>query len=146
MVKNHRRWLAVSVIAIIVASGTGASAANDNKSPLLANASGNCTTGATAGTPTGGFAIIHATGSGNLVAQVSVKDLAPNHEYTLALVQTPSGSDCLASEATLTTNGNGNGNAHISEVLRAGTTGAFILVQPSDANGFVASSPTTAVG
>lgn len=129
----------LSVAAIAQADGA-------TKANLLKNASGSCSTGATSGTPTGGFAIIHSDGAGNVIAEVSLKGAEANHTYTLDLVQTPSGESCFGSEATLTTNGNGNGNVNISEPLLPGTTGAFVLVQASGPDGFIASTPTVAVG
>ena len=139
----------VGVVGLVVAalSVVGlAQAGGATKVDLLKNSFGNCSTGANGGTPTGGFAIIHSNGAGDVIAEVSLKGALPNHTYTLNLVQTPSGESCFGAEATLTTNGNGNGNVNISEPLLPGTTGAFVLVQPSGPDGFIASTPTVAVG
>ena len=143
-----RRFLAICTVgalgalsAAAIAQANGATKVN-----LLKDAFGNCGTGANGGTPTDGFAIIHSDGAGNVIAEVSLKGAQPNHTYTLDLVQTPSGESCFGSEATLTTNIDGNGNVNISEPLLPGTTGAFVLVQPSGPDGFISSTPTVPVG
>jgi hypothetical protein len=143
---TSRTAVAFGALLFAVALAGPASAAGATKVPLLKEAFGSCSTGAAGGAPTGGFAIIHSTGSNALTAEVSLKGATPNTTYTLALVQTPSGTDCFDPEATITTNGVGNGNVHIQEPLRAGTTGAFILIQPDSTLGFIASSPLVAVG
>jgi len=138
--------LSAGLMALVLGLSAPANAAGATKVDLLKDAFGSCSTGAAGGQPTGGFAIIHANGNDTLMAEVSLKGATPDHTYTLALVQTPSGSDCFAAEATLTTNAAGNGNVNVQEPLRAGTTGAFVLVAPSDGLGFIASSPLVAVG
>ena len=117
--------MAVPVLAL--ASPAGASGAT--KQTLLDHSGGNCSTGATSGTPTTSFAIINTAG-GNVSLEVSVKGLSPNTTYDVDLIQTPSGESCLQSpgETTLTTNGQGNGNAHLREPILPGTTGAFAML------------------
>ena len=139
--------LVCALAATLSFSGGGlAQASGATKADLLMNAFGFCNTGANGGTPTGGFAIIHSTGDGTLIAELSLKNADPNHTYNVSLVQTPSGENCFASEFQVTTNGNGNGNVNMQEPLLPGTTGAFVLVQPSSPAGFIASTPTVPVG
>jgi len=137
---------ACAVASILsLSANTGARANGATKVKLLADADGSCFTGATSGIPTGGFAIIHTNGNGTLIAEVSLKGATPNHTYTLDLVQTPSGTGCVAGAFQLTTNGNGNGNVNIQEPVLPGTTGAFVLINPSDQLGSIASNPTVTV-
>lgn len=146
MIKRFSVLFAALAAAVLMFGAAGtANADAATKVGLLANAVGGCSTGAAGGVETGGFAIINTTGSGKLIAVLSLKGLTPNHTYNVALVQTPSGTDCFTTEATVTADGAGNGTVNIREDLRAGTTGAFVLVQPSDPNGFIASSPLVAV-
>lgn len=138
--------VSAGLTALILGFSAPASAAGATKVDLLKDAFGSCASGAAGGKPTGGFAIIHTTGNDTLMAEVSLKGATPDHTYVLSLVQTPSGENCFANEATITTNEDGNGNVNVQEPLLAGTTGAFVLVQPSDSLGFIASSPLVAVG
>jgi hypothetical protein len=119
--------LAGSLLAL-VALGLPAQA-KAGKETLLRNPAGSCNIGATSGTDSDAFAVINANGSGDVAATVSIKDGAPNATYSVSLVQTPSGENCFAAEATLTTNGQGNGTVHLSEPVLPGQTGAFALVQ-----------------
>jgi hypothetical protein len=138
----------ICVLAAIMALSSGALAGANGatKVDLLANSSGVCEVGALGGTPTRGFAIIHSTSAGEVIAVLSLKNATPNHTYDVSLVQTPSGENCIASEFQVTTNRNGNGNVNMQEPLLPGTTGAFVLVQPSTQEGFIASTPTVPVG
>jgi hypothetical protein len=128
------------VVTALVAFAGPAGANGTQKVDLLKQAFGTCSTGAAGGVPEIGFAVIHATGSGKLIAEVAMKNATPNHTYPVSLVQTPSGENCLSAEGTITTNGKGNGNVNIQEPLLPGTTGAFILMSPTDGNGFIATT------
>ncbi len=144
-----RRLVTLVSVAVIAAAPTAAQAAapghGATKVHLQVHAFGSCSTGPEGGEPAGGFAIIHATGSGKAVAVLSLKRLTPKHTYDVALVQTPSGTDCFTPDATVRTNARGNGTVNIQERLRRGTTGVFLLVQPSDENGFIHSTPLVPV-
>ncbi len=143
-----RRLVAVASAVAVAAVPVAAQAAPSHgatKVDLQVNAFGSCSTGPEGGEPTGGFAIIHSTGSGKVVAVLSLKRLTPHHTYEVALVQTPSGTDCFTPDATVRTNARGNGTVNIQERLRRGTTGVFLLVQPSDENNFIHSTPLVSV-
>jgi hypothetical protein len=143
-----RRLVALASAVAIAALPGHAQAASDHgatKVGLQVQAFGDCTTGPIGGERTGGFAIIHANGAGKAVAVLSLKRLTPHHTYDVALVQTPSGTDCFTPDATVRTNNRGNGTVNIHEKLRRGTTGVFLLVQPSDDNGFIHSTPLVTV-
>ena len=143
-----RRLVAVASAVVVTAVPVAAQAAPSHgatKVDLQANGFGSCSTGPEGGEPTGGFAIIHSTGSGKAVAVLSLKRLTPHHTYEVALVQTPSGTDCFTPDATVRTNARGNGTVNIQERLRRGTTGVFLLVQPSDENNFIHSTPLVSV-
>ena len=118
-----------TAVALVVGAPAAMASAGAAKQVILDHAGGNCSTGATSGTPTNSFAVINAHG-GNVSVEVSLKGLSPNTTYDVDLVQTPSGESCLQSpgETSLTTNGKGNGNAHWSEPILPGTTGAFVMV------------------
>jgi hypothetical protein len=130
----------------MLSGSASAQGAGAQKVELLKESFGNCTIGTAGGNPTGGFAIIHSTGDGTLIAELSLKNAEPNQTYGVGLVQTPSGAHCTESEFQLTTNGNGNGNVNMQDPLLPGTTGAFVLVLPSGPFGFISSTPTVAVG
>jgi hypothetical protein len=133
---------ALAAVPVVAQAAPGHGA---TKVALQVQAFGSCNTGPEGGEPTGGFAIIHATGSGKAVAVLSLKRLTPRHTYEVALVQTPSGADCFTPDATVRTSARGNGTVNIQERLRRGTTGVFLLVQPSDQNGFIHSTPLVRV-
>ena len=136
-----------SVLALtaLPAAAQAAPGHGATKVGLQAQAFGSCSTGPVGGEPTKGFAIIHATGSGKAIAVLSLKRLTPRHTYEVAVVQTPSGTDCFSVDATVRTDARGNGTVNIQERLRRGTTGVFVLVQPSDDNGFIHSTPLVSV-
>lgn len=77
-----------------------------------------------------GFAIIHTTGSGRLMANVVLQNAEPNTTYSVRLIQTPSGAGCspLIGPNTITTNASGNGTINIQEPLMTGTTDAFVAI------------------
>ena len=144
----RRTLVALAAVLAMVVAPTAAQAAPGHgatKVGLQVQAFGSCQTGPEGGVPAGGFAIIHSTGSGKAVAVLSLKRLTPNHAYDVALVQTPSGTDCFTPDAIVRTNTRGNGTVNIQERLRPGTTGVFLLVQPSDDNGFIHSTPLVTV-
>jgi hypothetical protein len=124
-----RRLLVILATIAAIGALSVPAMAKAEKLTLLATPSGNCSIGATGGVATDAFAVINFTGSDTVSATVSIKDGRPDTAYTVSLVQTPSGTDCFAPEATLTTNKQGNGTVHLSEAVRPGTTGAFVLVQ-----------------
>src|SRR5919107_3478704 len=107
-----RRMVALASAVAVAAVPVAAQAAPGHgatKVALQAQAFGSCETGPEGGEPTGGFAIIHATGSGKVVAVLSLKMLTPRHTYEVALVQTPRGTDCFTPDATVRTDDVGNG-------------------------------------
>ena len=126
--------LASLAIPAMALAGSGA-----QKVDMLAHAFGSCASGAAGGAPVVGFAVINEDSAGNITAEVSLKGGTPNHTYALEIVQTPHGQGCGVPQGTLTTNGQGNGNAHLSVAALPGTTDAFVLIQPSDSLGFIAS-------
>lgn len=80
-----------------------------------------------------GFVIINKTGSGKLIANVVLKNAAPNTTYNIRLIQTPTSAtnDCgsfLAGEATLTTNAQGNGHVNYQEPVLIGAHDAFVVL------------------
>ena len=120
-------------IATVVAAGAVAApalAASTNaaqKEPMLDNGDGLCSTGATSGIPTNGFAVIKANSDGTISAEVSLKDAVPNATYQIAVDQTPSGFGCgVFTAGTLQTNDQGNGNTHVSVPIAPGSTDASI--------------------
>ena len=123
----------VLAASVIVAFPAGASNGTE-KVPVLRFPNGSCATGAVPNSGASvGFAVINKNGSGSVSAEVSLKNGLPNHTYSVSLVQTPSGENCFATEATLTTNAEGNGNVHVDEALLPGSTDAFVLLQtPGD--------------
>jgi hypothetical protein len=124
---------AVGLLAVGVAlADNGATKVN-----LLADSSGSCGSGATTGTPGYGSAIIKRDGNGTLSAEVHLTNATPNHTYTLEIVQTPSGAGCFVGTTTLTTNNQGIGNAHVTATQDAGTTDAFVMINPSDGLGYI---------
>ena len=125
-----RRFLALAALgAALTLTLAGPASAAAGKETLLASPFGSCNVGATGGTDTNAFTVINFNGAGQVGATVSIKDGAPNATYSVSLVQTPSGENCFATEATLTTNKQGNGTVHLDEDVLPGTTGAFVLVQ-----------------
>jgi hypothetical protein len=77
---RHIRTLCVTAAAataLLVGVAAPAGAAAATKVNLLKAAFGSCSSGAAGGTPTDGFAIIHANASGTLIAELSLKGLTP---------------------------------------------------------------------
>ncbi len=68
-----------------------------------------------------GFVILNTNASGDLIAEISIKDGAPNTAYQIWVNQWE--GDCPTTPTgTLMTNANGKGNAHVVEVRVAGAT------------------------
>ena len=96
-----------------------------------------------------GFAVIYTTGSGQVAAEVSLKNGLPDTTYNLVLAQTPSGAGCFTppqTTVTLTTNDQGQGNAQISEPILAGQDDAFVLVTSTAGPGDFLASPDVIFG
>jgi hypothetical protein len=81
-----------------------------------------------------GFANIHPSGSGNLIANVVLKGGTPNATYNIRLIQTFDGDaipgECifLDSDGTLVTDEFGNGSANIQEGLLQSANDAFVVL------------------
>lgn len=130
--------IAASAIALLAFSAAPALAATQAQTlPLLADSFGNCASGAVGGTPTGTTTI--AKYNGTVYAEGSVTHVSPNHTYTLEIVQTPSGSGCFVPQASFTTSSEGNGSFHVHVAAAAGTTDAFVMINPSDQFGYITS-------
>ncbi len=112
------------------------------KTPLTtANIGCNFEPAGGTGTGTGtGFAIINKTGSGQLIANVVLKNAAPNATYNVRLIQTPNAglpgpSECTMVDGTLHTNVHGNGTANIHEPVLIGSNDAFVVLNNQAAPG-----------
>ncbi|PCC74902.1 hypothetical protein SAMN02745121_05919 [Nannocystis exedens] len=81
-----------------------------------------------------GFANIHPTGSGTLIANVVLKGGTPNTTYNIRLIQTFNGTaipgECvfLDSDGTLVTDEFGDGSANIQESLLPSANDAFVVL------------------
>ena len=109
---------------------------------LIRNGSFSCEGGALAGygVPGDGLAIINATSSGDLTAQVMLRGGLANTTYTVQLIQSAglggSVEDCFVVDATLITDSRGDGHASVREARHPATIGAFVyVVHLGDATG-----------
>lgn len=109
---------------------------------LFHDGSFSCEGGALAGYGVAGdgFAIINATSSGDLIAQVMLRGGLANTTYTVQLIQSAglggSVEDCFVEDAALITDSRGEGYARVREARHPGTIGAFVyLVHLGDATG-----------
>jgi Tol biopolymer transport system component len=109
---------------------------------LIKNGSYSCEGGALAGygVPGDGFAIITATSSGDLTAQVMLRGGLANTTYTVQLIQSAglggSIEDCSVEDGTLITDSRGDGAARVREARRPDTIGAYVyLVHIGDSAG-----------
>jgi hypothetical protein len=88
-----------------------------------------CATGATAGTPTHGFAVFTPHGGNTISALVRLSGAIPNATYLMVILEDPTVVmyGCLAGPiGTIQTDSNGNGTAHISAPILPGATDAFV--------------------
>jgi len=109
---------------------------------LIHDGSFSCEGGALTGygVPGDGFAIINATSSGDLIAQVMLRGGLANTTYTVQLIQSAglggSVEECFVEDAALITDSRGEGYARVREARRLETIGAFVyLVHLGDATG-----------
>jgi hypothetical protein len=90
----------------------------------------------TAGTQSFGFAVLNTTGHNGLNVTVSLKGVAPNATYTVAVQQSPG---TCGTTFTVRTNARGNGNGHQHLALVSGATQAWVTAiqtaGPSVTNG-----------
>jgi hypothetical protein len=88
-----------------------------------------CATGATAGTPTHGFAVFTRHGGSTISALVRLSGAIPNTTYEMVILEDPTAVEyaCPAGPVgTIQTDSNGNGTAHISAPILPGATNAFV--------------------
>ena len=115
--KSHVGVLALTAtMAVpIIGFASPAGAAGADKLPLQGSPFVLvCNTGQVVATPGDfGFAVINAPSNGTVQATVTLKKQTPNATYNVTLLQ--GAADCLATDATLTTNGQGNGTVQVSE-------------------------------
>ena len=108
---------AIAVTALAFANNTKPTGAGKAGIYRLAGDPFTCANGATVpnpAPPTVGFVVLNTNSSGELIAQVSLKNGLPEQDYDIYVNQNP--GDCPTTPTgVLTTNKQGNGNAHVVE-------------------------------
>jgi hypothetical protein len=124
----------------VATAATPANAA-PSRTPLIHEPQSNCELGADAlpgtGTPTRGFAAIHATPRGRLATTVVLRDALPRTTYNVFVIQTDQDLegdplDCVVQDGTLTTNASGSGAVALAEALLPEATAVHVYLYTSE--------------
>ena len=122
--------IALGTPAAFFGTASGASIHAAQKEPITQVTHIECDGNQTPGLPTQSFANIRLGGGpggiSNVVADVSLRNAAPNKQYEVDLNLTGGLNNCSGASGTIVTNGQGNGNTTVTAVKQPGTTGAFV--------------------